>query len=441
MTSPTTIPIKFTMKKVRQFTRFFHLAAFAVFILMAGSSVFAQTATSQPRQERLLNGLKILMWSDPAATNVTVKIRIHAGAAFDPQGKEGNMRLLADNIFPTEAARDFFREELGGGLEVTTTYDYIQIEASGKSDEFLVILDTLAAAITNMTIDKPTTAKLKEALITQVKQLEADPAYVAEQAAAKRLFGTFPYGRPKYGSSESIAKVDFADLIDAKLRFLTADNATVAITGNFDKLLGFRAVRRYFGPWLKSDKRVPSTFRQPDPPPTALLTIPSPKVDLAAVRFAIRGVARNDKDFAPSKVYASILENRIRSRVPSAFTDRVSVRADEHILPGVIMIGFSASKNDIGTGNGKIDANDLVTKALNDPVTDAEFDAAKSAFAASWAKHEVIDLWLDIDTFKSADPSIEIKAGDNVTISAVRAFANKVKAAPVASVLVNTPSK
>ena len=104
------------------------------------------------------------------------------------------------------------------------------------------------------------------------------------------------------------------------------------------------------------------------------------------------------------------------------------------------MIGFSATKNDIGNGNGKIEANDLVTKALNDPITDAEFDTARSAFAASLAKHNVIDLWLDIDTFGSGEPLAEIKAAETVTLAGVRAFTDKVKASPVASVLVNTQS-
>lgn len=428
------------MKNISQFTRYFYLAAILLVILSVGNNVSAQPGSAQPKQEQLLNGLKLLMWSDPSAANVSVKIRIHSGTSFDPQGKEGVMRLLADNIFPTEAARDFFREDLEGSLEVTTNYDYIQIDATGKSDEFLTILDTLSAAVANPSIDKPTTARLKAALLGVVSELEKDPTYVADAAVMKRLFGTFPYGRPKCGTPESIAKIDFADLIDAKLRFLTADNATITITGNFDKVLGYRAARRYFGPWQKSEKRVPSTFRQPDPPPTALLTVPSPKAEVSEIRFAMRGTARNDKDFAASKVYAAIIENRLRSRVPVIYSDKVIAKMTEHILPGVFVLGFTASKNDVGSGNGKIDAGDLVVKALSDPITDAEFASARSAFATEWAKRDAAEFWLDADTFKTGEPAAERKLPDNVTLAEVRAFADKMKTAPVASVLVNTPA-
>ena len=81
--------------------------AFIVLLLfsLVAPAIFAQSMPA-PKKESLLNGLKVLMWSDAKADKVTVKIRIHAGSAFDPQGKEGVMQLLADNIFPNEAAKE-----------------------------------------------------------------------------------------------------------------------------------------------------------------------------------------------------------------------------------------------------------------------------------------------------------------------------------------------
>src|SRR5437764_5781311 len=74
----------------------------------------AQTNPRPPQEEKLLNGLKILMWPDAAAKNVAVRIRIHSGAAFDQQGREGVMKMLAEHIFQNASARDFFSEDLGG---------------------------------------------------------------------------------------------------------------------------------------------------------------------------------------------------------------------------------------------------------------------------------------------------------------------------------------
>ncbi len=425
----------------------FNLFKKVVFIavIMAGTVLFAASesfAQSAPKQEKLLNGLKVLLWSDPKADKVMVRLRIHSGAAFDPQGKEGVMHLLADNIFPNEAARDFFVEDLGGSLEIYTGFDYIQINVSSKAgDEYLTMLETLSTAVANPTIDKETTAKLKTALLAKLKIMEADPAYVADRAAARRLLGTFPYGRPILGTSASVQTLDFADLIDAKQRFLAADNATITISGNFDRAQGYKAIRRYFGSWLKSDKRVPSSFTQPESPPTALMTVASPSKDVGALRFAIRGVARNSKDLAASMVFSNILETRLKARIPAAHTNDVFVRNEPHTQPGIIFIGFAAGKNEVGSSNGKIEANDLISKAIAEPVTEAEFQAARSTVSAEWAKRGIEQFWLDLDTYKLVSVDADRSMFDKVSFDDVRTYAEKARSLPLVSLLVNTPAK
>lgn len=409
----------------------------AAFVLVP--VVFSQATMPAPRQEKLLNGLKVLMWQDAKAQQVWITIRVHSGAAFDPQGKEGLMQMLSDNLFPNEASLEFFREDLEGDLKITTTYDFIQIDAVSKPDSLLTMLETVAAAISNPVIDKEITSKLRTDLLDKVKNMEADPAYIADQAVAKRLFGTFPYGRPIVGPPDSIKKIEFGDLIDAKTRFLTADNATLTISGNFDRSAGLRAVKRYFGGWLKSDRKVPSTFRQPDAPPSGVQIIASPKPNVSAIRFAMRGTARGGKDHAASAIFASILESRLKARVPEAFASRVFVRNESYLLPGLIVVGFSAGKDDLGTGNGKVDANDLVSKALSDAITEAEFQSARSVNAAVWNTRKAPTFWLDNDTYKTTSIETDRLIFEKISLAEVRAFADSLKGSPMAAVLVNTP--
>jgi len=394
----------------------------------------AQQSLPAPRQEKLLNGLKILMWSDAGASKVTVKIRVHAGSSFDPQGREGVMQMLADNIFPNEAIRESFKEDLGGSLDVITNYDYIEIDASSKPESLLTMLETLSTAISNPAIDKEMTAKLRTALLAKVAVLESDPAYVADQAVARRLFGTFPYGRPQLGTSESLNKIIFADLIDAKQRFLTADNATITISGNYDKSLAFKAIRRYFGEWLKADKRIPSTFRQPDPPPAGILTTDSPSPEISVLRFAVRGAARGGKDFAAGRVFSYIMEDRLKTIVPPQYAKDVFVRNDEHVLPGVIVIGFSVRRED--SVKEKTDAGDVILKALAANISDAEFTAARGRFAAEWSKIDPATFWLDADTFQTSGVNADLRASDNVTLADANAFLEKIRKSPMAAVLV-----
>ena len=395
---------------------------------MLASTIFWTVAQAQklpePRQEKLLNGLKLLMWPDGKADKVWVRIRIHSGSAFDPQGKEGVMKLLADSFFPNETAREFFTDDLGGSLEIVSNYDYIQVNASSKPDQFLTMLETLATAVSNPTIDKETTAKLRSALLANLAVLEADPAYIADQAVAKRLFGTFPYGRPQLGSTESLKRIDSPDLIEAKQRFMTADNATVAISGNFDNALAFRGVRRYFGSWLKSDKTIPSTFRQPDVPEVTVMSLPAPKPGGAALRFAFRGVSRSDKDLAASLVFTNVLQARLRS-----WANASAVRNEYQTLPGSVMITVPATA---------ADARQFVLKAIADPVVDSEFQAAKRLAQSEWSMRNTALFWLDADTYKIASAGADAKMLDNATLGDVNGYALKVRNLPLVSIMISS---
>ena len=396
----------------------FLLVAVAMLVVFATAQKLPE-----PRQERLLNGLKLVMWPDAKADKVWVKIRIHYGSAFDPQGKEGLMKLLADSFFPNESAQEFFTEDLGGSLEIVSNYDYIQVNASSKPDQFLTMIETLATALSNPTIDKETTAKLRTALLAKVAALETDPAYIADRAVAKRLFGTFPYGRPQVGSTESLKRIDFPDLLDAKQRFLTADNATMAISGNFDRAVAFRGVRRYFGSWLKSDKTIPATFRQPDDPEVTVMKLPMPKPGAAAARFAFRGVARGDRDLAASIVYTNILQARLRSRA-----SEVVVQNEYRALPGSVMIAVPATI---------ADARPFILKSIADPIGESEFQAAKGLSQADWSIRDPVSSWLDADTYKLVSVEADAKLLDKLTLSDVNNYAARVRNLPLVSVLIS----
>lgn len=406
------------------------LIALAVIILFAlvAPVIFAQTSTA-PKQEKLLNGLKVLMWPDASADRVYVNIRVHAGSAFDPQGKEGVMRLLADNLFPNEAAREFFSEDLGGNLDVVTTYDYIQINASSKPDQFLSMLETLAAAVSNMAIDKDVTAKLKDALLAKVKTLEADPGYIADRAAAQRLYGTFPYGRPQLGTTTSIAKIDFADLIDARARFLTADNATIAVTGNFDRALGYRAIRRYFGTWLKADRKTPTTFRQPDEPDSSpqIVTFASVKEPLA--RFSFRGLARSDKHWAAAKVLAKVINWRLVAAEPRESVIDIYAGHEARILPGDLVIRYRVAPQWPGLtlkgATAKAEGLQQMLADISKGIQPNEFNKAKAETQMELTSKTTADWWLDEDTYKTAPAAAEMQAAANVTPADVQRVAER----------------
>lgn len=417
-------------------------AIFVAAMLLIGPA-FGQSSVLVPQQEKLLNGLKVQMWPDKTSQKVEVKLRIHAGASFDPQGKEGQMKMLAEAIFPNSSSREYFADDLGGTLELITNYDYIQINASSRPDAFLTLLETLAGAVSNPSLDKETTAAVKAMVAALEAEAGKDPAYVADRGAAAKLFGSFPYGRPILGTQRSLEKIDFADLRFAYDRLFGADNATLAVSGNFDPALAYRAARRFFGSWLKSDKKVPSTFRQPEAPDAAPQMIDSPDPSRKEVRIAMRGFSRNDKDHFAAEVARSIIESRLRSRLGAERSTAAFVRLESHILPGALVVGFSNIMFQPVTGAdgaNKIEAAELTKKILSEEITDSEYSAALAVARSERARKDKVTDWLDGDTYRILSVKADTEAQTRVAIADVKRVMAKLAGAPMAIIIVTGPN-
>ncbi|MGB7070091.1 MAG: insulinase family protein [Pyrinomonadaceae bacterium] len=412
------------MNNKNLFTKIVFVALIIIIaISLLAPAIFGQ-AMPAPRQEKLLNGLKVLMWPNTPSNKVTVKLRIHSGSAFDPQGKEGVMKLLAENIFPSSESRNFFAEDLGGGLKIDSNYDFIQIDATSDPSQALELLETIAAAVSNPAIDRETTANLKKSILEKLGVLEKNPAYLADRASAERLFGTFPYGRPELGTTRSISAIEYPDLIDARLRFLTADNATLAVTGKFDRNLIYRAIRRYFGGWTKSDRRVPSTFRQPDAPDVKPLEKIYLGTGSSEVRYSFRGIARNDKDLASSKILARIIRDRVEKMTNRS---NVYVSSNSHRLPGSFTVKY----------NGSNASDGLIERAFAGKITDAEFSKSKTDVISALTEYDLANHWLDVDTFGISSVADTVGSYQKADLADVQRVADLLSRNPVVTVILS----
>jgi predicted Zn-dependent peptidase len=427
------MPNKMTIFLPRLFSGVFCLS------LLALSAVASRAqAAAEPERETLLNGLRILYWSQPGNPDVVLRLRIHSGAAFDLADKGGMMALLGDALFPEASIREYVAEELGGRLEVTTNYDSIDVTISGKAANLERMTDLLRGALLTTQLGPENVATLKDAKTKSYGEQSAAASGVADRAITARLFGTYPYAHPASGTAASISKIERGDLMLARERFLNSDNATIAVIGGVEKSRLMRVLRQLLGPWGKSDKTIPATFRQPPAANSQILILVAPQSGTAEIRLAVRGVSRADTAALPAELLAFIARNRWQAAVPEL--SNVAVRHEAHLLPGTFV--FSATVPQAAASKAVTAAQDVMRKLIQGTSSANEIEQARTTLSARFAQQfsqpaGLAEAWLDVDTFKSPRPSTVSTLIRSLTPGDVQRVATRLfKDTPAATVIV-----
>ena len=413
------------------------LAVSALLLLLVAQPALSQVP-KEPEREQLLNGLRVLVWSQPGSPELLVKLRINSGAAFDLAGKSGQMALLGDLLFPDAATIDFFTEELGGKLNVSVNYDSVTITMVGKAAEFEQVISVLRNALLSTQFTPEVISRIRDARIKILRDTTVSPAMVADRAISRRLFEDFPYGRLAGGTPEDLARVQRGDLMLSHERFLNSNNATLAVVGGVTNARAIRTVRQLLGPWRKSESIVPTTFIQPKAPDsrTLIVNVPGPTTE---VRLAVRGLSRADSDFAASVVMARLAQQRWQAMAAELANQPVFVRSDGHVLPGTFVMGTAVSTEK--TADAVASARKVIESLITTPATAAELDRAKNevvneAVTMASKTEDVPDPWLDANTYRLNAIQDQAALLRSVTAADMQRLATRLfKDAAVASVV------
>ena len=404
------------------------LAILGLILMVTLLGIARPQVSQEPQREQLLNGLRVLIWHRPGEGDVLIKLRIHSGAAFDLAGKSGEMALLGDILFPDPATREYFTDQMQGRLNVTTDYDSMTVTMQGKTTEFERIVEILRNGLVSTQLTPEIVTSVREGRIKIVKETSISPNILADRAIATRLFGDFPYGQPYSGSTESIARVDRADLMLARDRFLNPNNATLVVSGGVEPARVMRALRQLLGSWRKSEHVVPSTFKQPVPPDLRTLIVNAPGDDSVEIRLATRGLARSDRNAVAAGVLANVLRSQWEQALPELTRSPLFVRHESRQMPGIFVMGATVKS---GLASRSLSAaRDILKKAIDSPATGPELEQGKRealvVFEKALSKPDgLADAWLDLDTYKLKSVSDQKIALESVSAADLQRVARQ----------------
>jgi zinc protease len=394
------------------------LAYVALFVSVSLSAPLAraQSGVPEPRREQLLNGLRILLLQRAGDAKVWMRLRVHSGAAFDLANKEGTMALLSDALFPDPTTRQYVTEELGGQLDVRTSYDAVEITISGNANEFDRIAELLRNALLQMRLAPEDVQRMKDARLKSLDPSTQTAAQIADRAVRARLFGAHPYGRTVEGTTDSLARINRGDLMFARERFLNPNNSTLVVVGGFDPQRAMRTFRQFLGPWRKSETIAPATFRQPEAPDARALIVAAPGARETQVRVAARAVARSDRDRTAATLLASVTRERWRANLKDASVANLSVVNESNAVSGIFVMRATAPT--AAEAAATVDSARATLKSLaTQPVSNAELERAKREAADSIQRlndFPFVGVWLDSITY-GYDASTDERAVNAVT--------------------------
>lgn len=188
------------------------------------------------------SGIKVLLVQTPTLPIIDVALRFNAGSARDgeirPDGfgiagmtaamlTQGTKSLTEDDF--TKAA-----ETLGVNLSSMAYQDMFIVSLRSLSDDehLLPAADLMAQMLTEPTFDSAILERNKSRQLVGLKQQKQDPAYLASIAFSEALYGDHPYAHPTVGTLDTVPTITKDDLTKFWQRYLVANNASMAITGN-----------------------------------------------------------------------------------------------------------------------------------------------------------------------------------------------------------------
>lgn len=247
---------------------------------------------------------------DSSSPTVTLHFEFSRGAAFSPAGKEGLAALTAAML--DEGAGPYGGEEFSialtrnfASLQFYATKDSIAGVLQVRRDRLDTALDLLKLALTEPHIDQDTLDRVKSQIATTIDAQLENTDHLAREAWWRTGFPDHPYGRPVFGTAQSLSGLTRADVLRQLDTQLRRDNLHIAVVGDIGANRIGEFLDRAFG-------ELPAKPASPHPgflvPVTASeVVLVDAQTPQSVVVFGHTGVPRDHPDYYAAAVLAHIL--------------------------------------------------------------------------------------------------------------------------------------
>jgi zinc protease len=255
------------------------------------------------------SGVEAWLVQDHTVPVVSFDFTFRAGAAIDPDDKQGLSRLAAALL--DEAAgdlpnQDFQRrlEDLVSQLGFNAALDAVSGNLKTLKQNLAPSAELLRLALTAPRFDAADVERMRSKLAIALAREAEEPHAMAQRAWFRAAFPDHPYGRGSRGTPAGLAAVTVDDLRAWTRQHLTRDVLVIGVAGDIAPAELGPLLDQVFG-------ALPATAARPPVPdvapadPGALMQIER-QLPQSVVLFGKAGIKRGDPDY-----YAAYILNHI----------------------------------------------------------------------------------------------------------------------------------
>ncbi|MEA2765589.1 MAG: zinc protease, partial [Gemmatimonadaceae bacterium] len=273
-----------------------------------------------PHSFKLQNGLTVIYSERPGLPIVAANLVVRTGNAASPIEKPGVGHFavaMLDQGTTTRSAAQIADEAaaLGATLATFSSMDDSDLIVRSLAANFPAALHLLADIALHPSFADAEIARQKTDRLGQLAQRRQDPSAVADQVAARVLFGPgHPYGYADIGTEASIKSTSREDLLRFWKAAFVPGNAALIVAGKIDSA-GVRALaEREFGAWPAGPAATPR-LGTPATTQGKLIVVDIPDAPQTQLRVTSIGIPRATPDYEAITVMNNALGGLFSSRI------------------------------------------------------------------------------------------------------------------------------
>ena len=302
-------------------------------------------------QQRLENGLRVLLSRDETAPIVAVNLWYDVGSKHERPGKTGFAHLFEHMMFQGServAKAEHLRiiQEAGGTLNASTWLDRTNYYETLPSHELDLALwlesDRMASLLPAMTLEK--LDNQREVVKNERRQSVDNQPYGTWDEKLQELAypPEHPYHHSTIGSMEDLEAATLDDVREFFATYYCPNNAVLTIAGDFEPDAALASVERFFA-------AIPANPDLPEPPDVRLarplggevrVSVPD-RVPLPRIYLAYRAPPFGSPEFESVQVVADLLATGRASRLYRSLV-RESQLAQDVVAFALPFVGGSA---------------------------------------------------------------------------------------------------